>query len=164
MRHALTVLWTALFVLAAQAAAAQAPDAATLQAARAVVAKMQGDRAAVLASMSGPMVGMIQQMGLKEPERAQVLVQEVVMPVLSAHYDEFLTIQARSYASVLGAADLQAISAFFDTPAGRNFAAAQPRLAQAQLTGMTQWMTAIAPELQSKLAQAMQARGWSTKR
>jgi uncharacterized protein len=159
-----TVLASILLGLSVLPAAAQAPDAATLQAAKTVVAKMQGDRTAALAAMSGPMVGMIQQMGVRETDRAQVLVQEVIIPVMTAHYDELLDIQARSYAGALSRPDLDAVAAFYDTPAGRNFAAAQPKLAQAQLTGMTQWMGTIAPEMQTKLSQAMQARGWSPKR
>ena len=145
-------------------AVATAPvDAATLKVARDVVTKMQGDRNAVLASMSAPMIGLIQQLGVKEPDRAPVLVQEVVLPVLNAHYDELLDVQARAYAATLSVPDLQAVSSFYDTPAGRNLVSAQPRLAQAQLSGMTQWMGSLAPELQGKLAQAIQAHGWGAK-
>lgn len=166
MRRNSLVLALTLIGLSAMPAIAQAPapDAATLRAAKTVVAKMQGDRTAALAAMSGPMVGMVQQMGVREADRAQVLVQEVIIPVMTAHYDELLDLQARSYAGVLAKADLDAVAAFYDTPAGRNFAAAQPRLAQAQLTGMTQWMGTIAPEMQTKLSQAMQTRGWAPKR
>lgn len=141
-------------------APAGAPDPATLKAAREVVGKMQGDRGAVLASMGGPMVGLMQQMGVREPDRAQVMVQEVVLPVMTAHYDELLDVQARSFASVLSGADLQAVSAFYDTPAGRALAKAQPQLAQAQLTGMTQWMGGLVPEIQGKMTQAVKAHGW----
>jgi uncharacterized protein len=141
-------------------APAAAPDAATLKVARDVVGKMQGDRAQVLASMSGPMVGLMQQMGVREPDRAQALVQEVVLPVLTAHYDELLDVQARSFATVLGGADLQAVSAFYDTPAGKALAKAQPQLAQVQLTGMTQWMGGLVPEIQGKAVQAVKAHGW----
>ena len=49
-----------------------------------------GDRDAVLSSMGAPMVGLMQQMGVREPDRAQVLVQEVMLPVMTAHYDELL--------------------------------------------------------------------------
>lgn len=141
-------------------AAAGMPDAAAMKAAREVVAKMQGDRATVLASMSGPMVGLVQQMGIREPDRAQVLVQEVLLPVMTAHYDDLLDVQARSFATVLSGPDLQSVSAFYDTPAGRSLAKAQPQLAQAQLTGMTQWMGALVPEIQTKLAQAVKTHGW----
>ena len=137
-----------------------APTPAALKAARDTVAQMQGDRATVLKTMSAPMVSFMQQMGIREPDRAQVLVQEVVLPVLTSHYDELLDIQAKSYATVLSAADLQAISAFYASSAGRNLAAAQPTLAQAQLSGMTQWMGTVSPEMQTKLAQAIQAHGW----
>lgn len=143
-------------------APATASDPALLKVARETVARMQGDRAATLGSMAAPMVGMLQQMGIQEPDRAQVLAQEVVMPTLSAHYDELLDIQARGYASALGKDDLQAISAFYASPAGKHLVAAQPQLAQAQLTGMQQWMGAVMPEMQGKLTKAIQAHGWAS--
>jgi hypothetical protein len=139
-------------------------DPATLSAARDVVARMQGDRAAVLQAMSAPMAGMLAQMGIKEPDRAQVIVSEVIVPTLSAHYDELLDVQARAFAGALSASDLQAVAAFFATPAGRNFSAAQPKLAQAQMNGMTQWMGKLAPELQTKIAEAAQKHGWTGKK
>lgn len=145
---------------AALAQQPSAPDAATLASARDVVAKMGGDRAAVLQSMAGPMTALVAQMGVKEPERAQVLVSEVVVPTLAANYDALLDVQARSYASVLSGDDLKAVAAFYGSPAGRNLAAAQPKLAQAQMAGMTQWMSGVAPELQAKLAAAIQKHGW----
>lgn len=146
---------------AAKPGSAGAPDPATLKVARETVAQMQGDRAATLGSMAAPMVGVLQQMGVKEPDRAQVLVQEVVMPTLSAHYDELLDLQARGYAAALGKDDLQAIATFYASPAGRRLVAAQPQLAQAQLTGMQQWMGSVMPEMQGKLSQAIQAHGWA---
>jgi len=136
------------------------PDAATLKAAREVVGQMQGDRAATLASMSAPLVSMMQQMGIREPDRAQVLVQEVMIPLLTAHYDELLDIQAKGFASALNKDDLQAIGAFYASPAGKRLVAAQPQLAQAQMTGMSQWMGTLMPELQGKLAAAIKAHGW----
>ncbi|KAA0121498.1 hypothetical protein SAMN02799622_04368 [Methylobacterium sp. UNC378MF] len=140
---------------------ATAPDPALLKVARETVAQMQGDRTATLSSMSAPLVGMMQQIGIKEPEKAQVLVQEVVMPTLTAHYDDLLDIQARGFATVLGKDDLQAIAAFYATPAGKHLAAAQPQLAQIQLAGMQQWMQSVMPEIQGKLTKAIQAHGWA---
>ncbi|GBU18824.1 hypothetical protein AwMethylo_30390 [Methylobacterium sp.] len=110
--------------------AGSAPDAATLKVAREAVSQMQGGRAATLNAMAAPMTAMMQQMVVKEPDRAQVLVKDVVMPILTSRYDELLDIQARSYASVLGKDDLQAIGAFYASPAGKRLAAAQPQLAQ----------------------------------
>ena len=102
----------------------------------------------------------MQQMGVKQADQAQALVQEVVMPTLAAHYDELLDLQARSYAAALGKDDLQAIAAFYATPAGKHLVAAQPQLAQAQLSGMQQWMGSVMPEMQGKLAKAIQTHGW----
>ncbi|SFM88432.1 hypothetical protein SAMN05192568_10713 [Methylobacterium pseudosasicola] len=121
---------------------------------------MQGDRTATLSAMAAPMVGMMQQIGIKEPDKAQVLVQEVVMPTLIAHYDELLDIQARGFATILGQDDLQAISTFYATPAGKRLAAAQPQLAQIQLAGLQQWMQSVGPEMQGKIVKAVQAHGW----
>jgi len=137
-----------------------APDVATLKIAREVVKQMQGDRTTVLGTMGAPMAGLVQQMGVKDPGQAQVLVQEVVMPVLTAHSDELLDIQALAYASALGKDDLQAIGTFYASPAGRRLAASQPQLAQAQMTGMSQWMPSVMPDMQTKLVQAIQTHGW----
>lgn len=141
--------------------ATTAPDPALVKIARETVAQMQGDRTATLSAMSAPMVGMMQQIGIKEADKAQVLVQEVVMPTLTAHYDELLDIQARGFATVLGKDDLQAIAAFYATPAGKHLAAAQPQLAQIQLSGMQQWMQGVMPEMQGKLTKAIQDHGWA---
>lgn len=149
-----------VYAQASANAPATTSDSAALKAARDAVAAMQGDRTAVLTAMAGPMVGMMQQIGIKEPDKAQVLVQEVVMPTLSTHYDELLDIQARGFATVLGRDDLQAMAAFYATPAGRRLAAAQPQLAQVQLQGMQQWMQAMTPDMQAKLVAAIKAHGW----
>lgn len=137
------------------------PDPALVKVARETVAQMQGDRTATLNAMAGPMVGMMQQIGIKEPDKAQVLVQEVVLPTLAAHYDELLDLQARGFATVLGKDDLQAIAAFYATPTGKHLAAAQPQLAQVQLIGMQQWMQSVMPEMQGKIVKAVQAHGWA---
>ena len=139
---------------------AAAPDAATLKVAREVVAQMTGDRAMTLNGIAASLSGFFQQMGIKEPDHAQVLAQEVVLPMFTAHYDEFLDIQARSLASVIGKEDLQALGAFYASPAGRRFAAAQPQLGQALITGMTQWISGMEPEMEARLDAAIKARGW----
>lgn len=144
-----------------QSAPGASPSPEALQAARDVVTRAQGDRTAVLKAMSAPMIGLIQQAGVNEPDRAQVLVQEVVMPVLSTHLDQLVDMQARIYATALSVDDLKAVAAFYATPAGHDLTAAQPKIAQAQIAGMSQWMGAIAPEMQAKLVQAVKAHGWA---
>ena len=146
--------------LAALAQAPAAPSAETLRVARELVAKITGDRGATLNSIAGPMVGMMQQMGIKQQDRAQALVQEALMPILTAHYDDLLAIHARSYAAVLSVADMKSIATFYDTPAGQSLIRAQPQLAQATVTGMTEWITGLQPEMQGKIQQTIQAHGW----
>lgn len=114
----------------------------------------------VLGDMVAPMAGMMQQMGIKEADRAQVIVQEAVLPLLTAHNDELLDIQVQSFAGVLNKEDLQAVSTFYSSPAGRRLAAAQPQLVQAQMAGTTQWMQGIMPEMQTKIVPIIKAKGW----
>lgn len=154
-------LCVALFLSApAMSQSAPAADPAAVFAARDLVSKMQGDKNAVLQSMAAPMAGLIAGMGVKEPDRAQILVNEVIIPTLASKYDDLLDLQARAFASALSATDLKAAATFYATPAGRNFAAAQPKLAQAQMAGIGQLIGSLAPEIQSKLAQAIQKYGW----
>ncbi|MBB5765251.1 DUF2059 domain-containing protein [Methylorubrum rhodesianum] len=135
-------------------------DPERLAAAREVVAAAQGDRAAVLAAMKAPMAGVMQQMGITDPAKAQVMVNEVVLPTLSEHYDDLLAVQALSFASVLSKEDLKAVAAFYGTPAGKNLVKAQPQLSQAMLTGMQQWMGTLMPQLKEKVEKAAAAHGW----
>ena len=137
-----------------------APSAEGLRLARELATKTEGDRASMLQSLGGPLVGMMQQMGVPQADRAQVLVQEVVLPILSSRYDDLLAIQAKSYASVLSVDDMKGALAFYNTPAGQNLIRAQPQLAQLKLTGMTQWIGALQPELQTRIQQTLKARGW----
>lgn len=58
-----------------QSASGAPPSSEALQAARDVVMRAQGDRNVTLKAMSAPTIGLIQQAGVKEPDRAQVLVQ-----------------------------------------------------------------------------------------
>lgn len=148
----------ALAVSPFTALAQTAPSPEALALARDLVVKTSGDQAATLQGISGPMVGMMQQMGIKQPDRAQAL--EAVVPVLTAHYDDLINIQAKSFASALTIDDMKAIGAFYNTPAGQSLIRAQPQLAQATLTGMTQWMTSLQPELQAKIQQMVKSHGW----
>ncbi|MFC7051329.1 DUF2059 domain-containing protein [Hansschlegelia quercus] len=107
------------------------------------------------------MVGYVQQAGVPDREKANAVVREVVLPLMSDHYDELLAITAQSFAQALNPADLHAISAFYDTPAGRALLKAQPQLAQAQVNGISQWMARLAPELQAKVAATAKAHGWT---
>ena len=147
--------------LMAQPAPAQTADAPTLALAKELVLKTAGERDQVLASMSGPMVGFMQQMGITDPAKARELVDEAIMPLLREHYGELVDIQAQSYAKVLTVDDLKATLAFYDTKAGQDLIKAQPVLAQARVAGLTSWMGTLQPEMQARVAKTAKAHGWN---
>lgn len=159
LRSSALALALALSPLAASAQPA-APSPEALKLARALVEKTSGDKDATLKSVAGPMVGMMQQMGIRQVDRAQAVVQEAVMPILTQHYDELVDIRAKTFASVLSVEDMKGIVAFYDTPAGQSLIRAQPAMAQSTVTGMTQWMTALQPEMQAKVQQVIKTHGW----
>ena len=162
MRLHLALLAASLsFPLLCLPAAAQTPDPATLSLAKELVNKTTGDRDQVLGSMGGPMVGMMQQMGIKDPTKAREMVNEAVMPILREHYEELVQIQATSYANALTQDDLKQTLAFYDTKAGQDLIKAQPALAQARVTGLTQWMATLQPEMQDRIAKMAKSHGWT---
>jgi len=128
-----------------------------LQLAREIVNKTAGDRTSTLASVGGPMVGMMQQMGARDQAQAQALVSEVIMPLLSDHYDELIDLQAHAYADALSIDDLKATSTFYNTKAGADLIAAGPKLAQSRLQLMGQWISGMQPEMNTKMRIFMQA-------
>jgi hypothetical protein len=134
------------------------PEALAL--AKQLVAKIEPAPQQTIATLSGPMVGMIQQMGIQDPVRARALVQEAVMPILSEHVGGLVDLSAQAYAQTLSVDDLKATLAFYDTKAGQDLIRAQPALAQLRLTGMTQWMSGIQPEMQAKIVAMIKQHGW----
>ncbi len=147
---------------AANPAAAQTadPSPAALALAHQLVAKVEPNPQQTIAAMSGPMVGMIQQMGVQQPDRAQAVVQEAVMPVLSEHINSLIDQSAKNYAQVLTEDDLKATIAFYDTKAGQDMIRAQPTLAQLRVQGLTEWMGTLQPEIQTKIAAMVKQHGW----
>ncbi len=150
---------------AAQPAAVPTPEALAptpeaLALARTLLTKMNGDPAVTIHQISGPMVGMLQQMGISDPTRARIIVQEALIPLLSSHYDELIEIMAKAYAATLSTDDMKAAVAFYESPAGQNLVAAEPKLAQAKLIGLTQWMSGLQPEMQEKIEEVIKAHGW----
>ena len=148
-------------VLAAPSAGAQpAPSSEALKVARDLVTKAAGDRNATIQGLRAPMIGMMQQMGVRQPDRAQAVVQEAILPLLDQHYDELMDLQAKSYAQVLSVPDMQAISQFYSTPAGQSLIRAQPQLAQLKVAEIGQWMGALQPEMQTRIQAIMKTHGW----
>ena len=141
-------------------AGAQTPSPEALTLARQLVAKVDPSPQQTIQSMAGPMVGMIQQMGVQQPDRAQALVSEAVVPILSDHINDLVDMSAQSYAQVLTVDDLKAVLAFYNTKAGADLIAAQPKLAQLRIQGVTQWMGKLQPEIQGKIQAVAKAHGW----
>ncbi len=120
-----------------------------------------GNKDQTFAAMRVPLAGMVTQMGVSDPAKAQTLVNEAMMPVLNEHFDDLLTAQATSYAQALSEPDLRAIIAFYDSPAGKDLVAAQPTLAAARLTSLSHWIQGFQPEIVTKVQQVAQAHGWT---
>ncbi len=154
---ALTVM---LPICGSRAQTAAEPSAEQMKLAREYLGKTNVDRASTLQAMRAPMIGMMQQIGITQPDRAQAVVQEAILPLVDKHFDDYLAIMAKNYASVLSADDLKAGIAFYDTPAGQHIIKLQPQLAQLQLTGTSQWMASMQPEMQARVMQVMQTHGW----
>jgi uncharacterized protein len=154
----------AVLILPALPAAAQpaaTPSPESISVARTMMAKMSGDPTATIRQLSGPMVGMLQQMGISDSDRARVIVQEALIPLLTSHYDDLLAMWAKDYAATLSVDDMKAAIAFYDSPAGRNLVAAAPKLDQAKLIDLTQWMVGLQPEMRQRIEQALKAHGWN---
>ncbi len=163
MRHRIlsAISGIAITALAAAPAFAQAPTSETMALARQLVAKVDPAPQQTLAAMVAPMVGMVQQMGVRQPDRAKALVQEAMMPVLTEHMSDLTDMSAKAYAEVLSVSDLKAVIAFYDTPAGADLIAAQPKLAQLRVQNLSQWMGALQPELQAKIQAVMKSHNWT---
>ena len=134
------------------------PEATSL--AKQLVAKIEPNPQQTISQLGGSMVGMMQQMGIKNPEHAQVIVREALLPLLSEHIGELSDRSAAAYAETLSVDDLKATIAFYDTKAGQDLIKAQPMLAQRRIQGMTAWMGALQPEMQTRITAVMKQHGW----
>lgn len=139
-------------------AQAATPEATTL--AKQLVAKIEPNPQQTISQLGGSMVGMMQQMGIKNPEHAQVIVREALLPLLSEHIGDLSDRTAMAYAETLSVDDLKATIAFYDTKAGQDLIKAQPMLAQRRVQGMTAWMAGLQPEMQTRIAAIMKQHGW----
>ena len=128
--------------------------------AKQLVTKIEPNPQQTISQLGGSMVGMMQQMGIKDPQQAQAVVQEAVLPLLSEHIGDLIDRSAAAYAETMSVDDLKAIIAFYDTKAGQDLIKAQPVLAQRRIQGMTAWMGELQPEMQTKIAGVIKQHGW----
>ncbi len=141
-------------------AVAQTASPEALGLARQLISKIEPNPQQTINQLGGSMVGLMQQMGIKNPEHARAIVDQVLMPMLSAHIDGLVDRSATAYAETLSVADIQATIAFYDTKAGQDLIKAQPMLAQRRIQGMTAWMAEMQPEMQTRISAVMKQRGW----
>lgn len=139
---------------------AQTATPEALGLAKQLTAMIEPNPQQTISQLGGSMVGMMQQMGIKNPEHAQVIVHEALMPVLSQHIGDLVDRSAKVYAETVSVEDLKAVIAFYETKAGQNLIKAQPLLAQRRLQAMTAWMGDMQPEMQTKIAAILKQRGW----
>ena len=149
-----------LLVALSGPALAQTATPESLALAKQLVTKIEPSPQQTIAQLGGSMVGMMQQMGIKDPEQAKVIVQEALMPLLSEHIGGLMDRSASAYAETMSVEDLKAIIAFYDTKAGQDLIKAQPLLAQRRVQGMTAWMGELQPEMQTKVAAVIKQHGW----
>ena len=128
--------------------------------AKQLIAKIEPNPQQTINQLGGSMVGMMQQMGIKDPEQAKVIVQEALLPLLSEHIGGLTDRSAAAYAETISVEDLKAIIAFYDTKAGQDLIKAQPVLAQRRVQGMTAWMGEMQPEMQTKITAVIKQHGW----
>lgn len=140
------------------APAVASPEAAAL--AKQLVARMEPNPQQTIGQLAGAMVGMVRQMGITDPDHAQVIVHEALLPMLNEHIGGLMDRTADAYAQTLSVEDLKAIIAFYDTKAGHDLVAAQPMLAQLRLRGMTAWMGEMQPEMVQKIQAIAKQHGW----
>jgi uncharacterized protein len=69
---------------------------------------------------------------------------------------------AEAYASELSLADLQALIAFYRTPAGQRFAERSPFITQKTMLAGQRWGQAIGAEIEAELQRELRARGLVT--
>ena len=154
-------LYTACLVIGLSGPAfAQTATPESMALAKQLIAKIEPNPQQTINQLGGSMVGMMQQMGIKDPEQAKVIVQEALLPLLSEHIDGLTDRSAAAYAETISVEDLKAIIAFYDTKAGQDLIKAQPVLAQRRVQGMTAWMGEMQPEMQTKITAVIKQHGW----
>jgi hypothetical protein len=141
-------------------ALAQTASPEALGLAKQLTAKIEPNPQQTINQLGGSMVGMMQQMGIKDPEHAQVIVHEALVPMLSEHIGGLIDRSAEAYAETVSVEDLKAIIAFYETKAGQDLIKAQPLLAQRRIQGITAWMGEMQPEMQTKIAAVIKQHGW----
>ncbi len=151
----------ALLMLAALAPRPAGADGAALAEARqlADITASEGAMAQVMAMMRERMITIITAAGAPSAEEAGKIVDTVLMPEFHAALPDLKRQMAAIWVGALSAADLHAVVAFYQTPAGQHLLAALPAITGKSIkTGMI-WGQKTAREAVEKHADELRKRG-----
>ena len=84
---------------------------------------------------------------------------QAVAAKFSARKQELIDLVAELYAETFSADDLKGLLAFFKSPIGAKFVAAQPQLLQQQMLAGQRWGQKIGQEVEAELRQELKKRG-----
>lgn len=87
------------------------------------------------------------------------LVLEQLRPEFDRQSEEMIDQSARIYATLLSEKDIDAINAFFDSPAGKKYVGAQPLFLNQLVSGMQAWQQKISIIMMSRVREEMKKRG-----
>ena len=139
---------------------AAAPDPQALSLARKIVARTESADIAASPWLGMPMGMFMQQWHITPREHARVVFAEALQPVLRKHMAEFQEIEARTLSTDLSLADLKAIDAFYDSPAGLAMLRMHAPLLKLNMAALQQLLQTLKPELQPKITESLAAPGW----
>ncbi|RYC33755.1 DUF2059 domain-containing protein [Lichenibacterium minor] len=82
-----------------------------------------------------------------------------LQPEFTAKSGEMLDIAARIYARTMSEQDLKATAAFFDSPAGKQYVAAQPKMLDELVVSMQAWTQEVSGFMMKRVQQEMEKKG-----
>ncbi len=82
-----------------------------------------------------------------------------LQPEFNQKSNEMLDIAARIYARSMSEDDLKATAAFFDSPAGKQYVAAQPKMLDELVVSMQAWTQEVSGFMMKRVQQEMEKKG-----
>ncbi len=80
-------------------------------------------------------------------------------PEFERQADEMIDIAAQIFAKHMSEADLKAASAFFDSPSGKQYVAAQPAILSDLVTAMDGWQGKVSTNMMTRVREEMKKKG-----
>ena len=82
-----------------------------------------------------------------------------LQPEFGQKSTEMLDVAARIYARTMSVEDLKATAAFFDSPAGKQYVAAQPKMLDELVVSMQAWTQEVSAFMMKRVQQEMEKKG-----